>query len=164
MVSFRRVTVAVGAILIATVVDGCPSPVARRMTTTTTSTTTMSSLMNSIVLNLPRGGELHEPTSLNAVQSFVTSAGINNKLVVIDFTATWCGPCQQIAPLYKSLSEENTNGVVFLKVDVDTNQETAMHYEVQAMPTFVLIKGGQVVDTIQGADISSLRAAIQKHQ
>jgi len=164
MVSFRSVAVAVVAIFTATVVDGCPSPIARRMTTRTTSTTPMSSsLMNSIVLNLPRGGELHEPTTLSAVESFVTSAGINNKLVVIDFTATWCGPCQQIAPLYKSLSEENTN-VVFLKVDVDTNQEATMHYGVQAMPTFVLIKGGQVIDTIQGADISSLKMAIQKHQ
>jgi len=161
MVSFRRVAVAVVATITATVVHGCTSPMARRMTTSTTSTRTTMSL-NSI-MNVPRGGELHEPASLGDVESLVTSAGINNQLVVIDFTATWCGPCQQIAPLYKSLSDENTQ-VVFLKVDVDANREAAARYEVSAMPTFVLIKGGQVVDTVRGADINSLKNAIEKHQ
>ena len=89
--------------------------------------------------SIPRGGVLHEPSTKSAVDKLVKSASINNKLVVIDFTATWCGPCQSIAPVYEMLSEQYSADVTFLKVDVDVNSETAMQYQVSAMPTFVSI-------------------------
>merc|ERR1712232_1007010 len=92
-----------------------------------------------------RGGELHEPETVEDVDAIVSNAALNNQLVVIDFTASWCGPCKMIAPLFKEMSEEIT-GVVFLKVDVDENPETAAKYSVSAMPTFLFIKGGEVVD------------------
>ncbi|KAL3906931.1 MAG: hypothetical protein SGILL_009079, partial [Bacillariaceae sp.] len=98
----------------------------------------------------PDGGELHEPETLQDVESLVLGAATNRKLVVIDFTASWCGPCKAIAPLYKELSEEFGDDVVFLKVDVDENPDTAAKYSVSAMPTFVFISSGSVVDRLMG--------------
>mmetsp|Transcript_22152 Transcript_22152/g.46616 ORF Transcript_22152/g.46616 Transcript_22152/m.46616 type:complete len:185 (+) Transcript_22152:780-1334(+) len=109
-----------------------------------------------------RGGELHKPQTLDAVNSLVLKAGSANQLVVIDFTATWCGPCQMIAPIFEEMS--NTfEDVVFMKVDVDDNAETAATYNVSAMPTFILIKGGVVVERVMGADPNKLMASINAH-
>merc|ERR1711924_291283 len=68
-------------------------------------------------------------------------AAAGGKLVVVDFTATWCGPCQMIAPLFGELSEKNPD-VVFVKVDVDENQETAAACGINCMPTFQFYKNG----------------------
>jgi thioredoxin 1 len=73
-----------------------------------------------------------------------------------DFSATWCGPCRMIAPIFKELSDAFPN-VVFLKVDVDENPETAAKYEVSAMPTFLFIKRGEVVDKVMGANAAALQ-------
>jgi thioredoxin 1 len=108
------------------------------------------------------GGVLHEPETLADVEALVTNAGSHDRLVVIDFTASWCGPCKAIAPLYKELSEEYDN-VVFLKVDVDENPDTAAKYSVSAMPTFVYIRRGRVVDRLQGANPIKLREMIEEH-
>ena len=94
----------------------------------------------------------------------------SDKLVVVDFTATWCGPCQMIAPYYAQLAEEFT-GCVFIKVDVDENEETAEACGIQAMPTFKFFKGKEsVVDEsgkafeIRGASKDKLRAAVEKYK
>lgn len=115
------------------------------------------------VVHSLRGGELHEPETLEDVNSLVLRAGSAGQLVVIDFTATWCGPCQMIAPIYKELSSIYDD-VVFLKVDVDENPETAANYNVSAMPTFIFIKGGVVVERVMGADPSKLQASIDIHK
>jgi len=71
------------------------------------------------VLTLPRGGEVHEPATLNDVEAILLKASTEGKLVVIDFSASWCGPCKMIAPFYHELSEtDGMDSVVFLKVDV----------------------------------------------
>lgn len=82
---------------------------------------------------------------------------------MIDFSATWCGPCKMIAPLFKELSESISN-VVFLKVDVDENPDTAAKYTVSAMPTFVFIKKGEVVDRLMGANPIRLREMIDENK
>merc|ERR1712167_283408 len=71
------------------------------------------------------------------------------KLVVVDFTATWCGPCQMIAPLFGELAEKNPD-VVFVKVDVDENQETAAACGINCMPTFQFYKNGAKTFEMQG--------------
>ncbi|KAG9345826.1 hypothetical protein JZ751_008982 [Albula glossodonta] len=69
-----------------------------------------------------------------------------DKLVVVDFTATWCGPCQSIGPFFKKLSEEPENSnVVFLKVDVDDAQDVASACDIKCMPTFHFFKNGKKV-------------------
>nr|ACM09596.1 Thioredoxin [Salmo salar] len=80
-----------------------------------------------------------------------------DKLVVVHFTATWCGPCKNIAPFFKGLSEkpENSN-VVFLKVDVDDAADVAQHCEIKCMPTFHFYKNGEKVDDFSGANQATL--------
>ena len=101
-----------------------------------------------------------ECETLEEVNQAISDAALNNKLVVIDFTATWCGPCQMIAPVFKEMSE-NMENVVFLKVDVDKNAETAAHYGVSAMPTFAFVKKGEVVDRLMGANAAKLMEMVE---
>jgi thioredoxin 1 len=108
-----------------------------------------------------RGGEVQEPTTLTEVDDILMKASAEGKLVIIDFSATWCGPCRMIAPVFKELSDAFPN-VVFLKVDVDENPETAAKYEVSAMPTFLFIKRGEVVDKVMGANASALQKLLDE--
>lgn len=80
--------------------------------------------------------------------------------VVIDFFATWCGPCKRIAPTYEKLSEAFTN-ITFLKVDVDESAELVNMYDISAMPTFVFLKNGKEVKRVEGADMTGLEAGFQ---
>jgi thioredoxin 1 len=75
--------------------------------------------------------------------------------VVIDFFATWCGPCKKIAPVFEKLAEVYPS-IAFLKVDVDESGDLAELYEVQAMPTFVFLKNGVIVKRIEGADLRAM--------
>lgn len=80
--------------------------------------------------------------------------------VVIDFFATWCGPCKRIAPTYEKLSEAFTN-VKFFKVDVDESPEIVNQYDISAMPTFVFLKDGKEVKRVEGADMAGLEAGFE---
>jgi len=91
------------------------------------------------------------------LQKELTDAG--DKLVVIDFFAEWCGPCKVIAPVIQKWSEEQTD-VVYLKVDVDENEESSGAYEVEAMPTFIFVKNGKKVDSVVGANQDKLKDKI----
>eukprot|EP00003_Mantamonas_plastica_P009501 TRINITY_DN1887_c0_g1_i2.p1 TRINITY_DN1887_c0_g1~~TRINITY_DN1887_c0_g1_i2.p1 ORF type:complete len:187 (-),score=33.00 TRINITY_DN1887_c0_g1_i2:73-576(-) len=83
-----------------------------------------------------------------------------DKLVVIDFWATWCGPCKAIAPAYQRMSDEYKNAV-FLKVDVDEVPEVSNRFGVRALPTFVFLRKGNVLTERKGADERSLEATIK---
>ena len=86
-----------------------------------------------------------------------------NKLVAVDFTASWCGPCQMIGPKFAAMSEEFTD-VIFYKVDVDKNDETAEAYDVQAMPTFKFFKNGKVIAEVVGSNEAKLRSTIEANK
>ncbi|GJQ66051.1 hypothetical protein Trydic_g4139 [Trypoxylus dichotomus] len=90
-------------------------------------------------------------------QSELASAA--NRLVVADFTASWCGPCQRIAPVFQQLAGKYLKAV-FLKIDVDKCQETAAAQGVSAMPTFIFYKNRTKVDRLQGADPTTLESKI----
>lgn len=68
----------------------------------------------------------------------------SDKPVLVDFWATWCGPCRMIAPILEELAEENPD-VKIVKVDVDENPELARKYQVMSIPALFVIKNGEVV-------------------
>eukprot|EP00571_Detonula_confervacea_P010766 CAMPEP_0172297254 /NCGR_PEP_ID=MMETSP1058-20130122/349_1 /TAXON_ID=83371 /ORGANISM="Detonula confervacea, Strain CCMP 353" /LENGTH=163 /DNA_ID=CAMNT_0013006383 /DNA_START=34 /DNA_END=525 /DNA_ORIENTATION=- len=119
-----------------------------------------STCMNDILAI--RGGAVHESSTLSDLDSRIQSAALQDKLTVIDFTATWCGPCKMIAPIFKEMSEEMGSRAQFIKVDVDDNPEAAQKYGVSAMPTFLFIKGGEVVDRLMGANTERLKELVNE--
>lgn len=99
---------------------------------------------------------------ITSVEEFDQIVNETSKAVIIDFTATWCGPCRMIAPVYAELSEEYES-IIFLKVDVDEMQEICEKYEITCMPTFKVLKNKEVVDEFQGADIQRLNTIVKKY-
>ncbi len=70
--------------------------------------------------------------------------------VLLDFWATWCGPCKMISPIVEELAKDNAGKLKVGKVDVDVNQNLASSFGVQAVPTLLLFKGGRVVGQFVG--------------
>lgn len=87
-----------------------------------------------------------------------------DKLVLVDFFATWCGPCKRIAPFLETSAEKYADQLVVLKVDVDQLNELAMgRYVVSSMPTFIFFKNGQTVERFSGANAEKIEETIKKH-
>ena len=74
----------------------------------------------------------------------------NGEKVIVDFHATWCGPCKMMKPTFERLAKENTTPVQMYTMDVDKNREMAMTLGVRSVPTIKVINGGNVVDTKVG--------------
>ena len=75
----------------------------------------------------------------------------NQGLTVVDFWATWCGPCRIIAPILDQLASEYDGKVKVTKLDVDANIRTATRFNVRSIPMLIFFKDGRVVDQIVGA-------------
>ena len=87
-----------------------------------------------------------------------------NHLTLVDFWASWCGPCRMIAPIVEELAGE-TEGVTFAKVNVDEEPDVAVGLGIQAIPTLFLFKDGKAVDKavgVQGKDV--LKAMIERNK
>lgn len=85
-------------------------------------------------------------------------------LTVVDFWATWCGPCRMIAPILDQLSDEYAGKVQVAKLDVDNNQATSMRFNVRSIPTLLFFKDSKVVDQVIGAvPKASLAAKFAQH-
>uniref|UniRef100_A0A3Q2WR60 Thioredoxin n=1 Tax=Haplochromis burtoni TaxID=8153 RepID=A0A3Q2WR60_HAPBU len=100
---------------------------------------------------------VREVKNLEEFQSILKEAG--DKLVVVDFTATWCGPCKQIAPLF-AVSGVNTDNVIFLKVDVDEAEDVSSSCGISCMPTFHFYKNNQKVHEFSGANVNTLKEKV----
>ncbi|TYH76051.1 hypothetical protein ES332_D04G059100v1 [Gossypium tomentosum] len=86
-----------------------------------------------------------------------------SQLMVIDFSASWCGPCKFMEPVLNGMAAKFTE-VQFVKLDVDELPDVAQEFGVQGMPTFVLLKKGKEVDRVVGAQKNDLEKKIEKHR
>ncbi|KAL8433686.1 hypothetical protein ACSSS7_003716 [Eimeria intestinalis] len=99
--------------------------------------------------------------AISSIEEF--DQAIKTGLVVVDFFATWCGPCKMIKPFLEEMSNTKSH-ISFYAVDVDENPELCEREEVSAMPTFKLYKDGKVVETIVGVLKPKLEEAINNLQ
>lgn len=84
-------------------------------------------------------------------QTFQEEVESNSGLAIVDFWATWCGPCRMVAPIVEEIAEEYAGTVKVTKLDVDANQQTAMRFNVRSIPSILFFKDGEHVDTVVGA-------------
>jgi thioredoxin 1 len=83
--------------------------------------------------------------------SFATDVLSSNKPVLVDFWATWCGPCKMVAPVLEEIANEKAGALKVAKLDVDANPATARDFQVVSIPTMILFKDGTPVKRIVGA-------------
>ena len=100
---------------------------------------------------------VREPSS-DEFHKFIMSS----KCTVVDWTATWCGPCKAIAPVFADMALKNTDAT-FIKMDVDKYSDLAAKYNISAMPTFQIFKGGLLLGEITGGDPTKLQNLIKQH-
>eukprot|EP00808_Paulinella_micropora_P015337 g18255.t1 len=105
-------------------------------------------------LVLTRGLAVKE---LNSMADIIKESKAVKGLMVVDYTAKWCGPCKKVAPIFSKLSDEYPKAV-FVKADVDVVQPPG----ISAVPTFHFLKNGQLVHEIKGADIQGLEDSLAK--
>ena len=94
-------------------------------------------------------------SDIRTFNNLVSTSG--KKLIIIDFSAKWCGPCKYIAPKYEQLSDDMPD-IVFCKVDIDEAKDLAKNINVKIVPTFVFIKNGKIVPnaTVQGINLNKI--------
>ena len=101
------------------------------------------------------------PTTDNKFEADISST---NLTVIVDFWAEWCGPCKQIGPILEEISEEKKDNLKILKLNIDENPQTPQKYGVRGIPTLMLFKDGNLVDTKVGSlPKSALTAWIDSH-
>ncbi len=83
--------------------------------------------------------------------SFADDVLGSDKPVLVDFWATWCGPCKQVAPVLEEIASENGDKLTIAKMDIDANPSTPRDYQIMSIPTMILFSGGKPVKQIVGA-------------
>ncbi|MBV7294336.1 thioredoxin [Corynebacterium sp. TAE3-ERU12] len=97
-------------------------------------------------------------------QNFREAVADNDKLTLVDFWASWCGPCRALAPVVEELSEEMADQVDFAKVDVDAERELGAMFQIMSLPSLLVFKDGKKVDEIIGAQPkANIRRTLEKH-
>lgn len=81
---------------------------------------------------------------------FVENVENTKGVVVVDFSATWCGPCKMLAPVFEGVSNKMADKAKFFKVDIDENSNLAQKYRISAVPTMIIFKDGVPVENLSG--------------
>lgn len=104
-------------------------------------------------------------TKANFIQADEFDQLLNaEKPLVIDYTATWCGPCRLVAPLIDQLAGEYQDRANVVKVDIDQNRDHAKQFGIKSIPAVLIFKGGEVVETLVGkAGYETFSQALEKH-
>ena len=88
----------------------------------------------------------------------------SDKPVLVDFWASWCGPCKMMHPVLEQLKKDLGDGIRIIKLDVDENEDFSMQYNIQSVPTLMLFKKGEVVWRQSGAQtLNELKSIIAQH-
>jgi thioredoxin 1 len=112
-----------------------------------------------------REAKMADESSLTHVsdKNFASEVLNSTLPVLVDFWATWCGPCRSISPIVEELAKEFTGKVKVTKLNVDESPATPSQYGVRGIPTLILFKGGKILDQIVGAvPKARLKAMIEK--
>ncbi|KAL7073921.1 hypothetical protein ACQ4LE_006722 [Meloidogyne hapla] len=104
---------------------------------------------------------IKHPKTQEELDAILAEAG--SKLVVIDFFATWCGPCRLMTPKFNKLADEFADPI-YVGIDVDENEHIAANYEINVMPTFVFFKNGKKLTVIEGNNYEELRKTIESNK
>jgi thioredoxin 1 len=75
----------------------------------------------------------------------------SDKLVLVDFWATWCGPCRVLAPVLERLADKYVGDVIITKIEADKHREVAAQYQIRSIPTILFFKNGELLDKLVGA-------------
>ncbi|MGH3794854.1 MAG: thioredoxin [Pseudonocardiaceae bacterium] len=92
-----------------------------------------------------------KPTVIVTDESFADDVLGSDKPVLVDFWATWCGPCKLVAPVLDEIASEHAGKITIAKLDVDQNPSTSRDYQIMSIPTLLLFSEGKVVKQIVGA-------------
>lgn len=106
-------------------------------------------------------GNVHLITTKESWEQKLSEAYEDGKIVLANFSATWCGPCKMMAPFYSELSEKYPS-IMFLLVDVDELTDMSTSWEVKATPTFFFLRDGQQIEKLVGANKPELQKKITK--
>ncbi|KAL8137893.1 hypothetical protein V2J09_003894 [Rumex salicifolius] len=96
-------------------------------------------------------------------RAYFESSKTSNKLIVIDFTAEWCGPCKLMEPTLDELAAKYSD-VDFVSIDVDELLDVTRKFEIHAMPTFLFVKNGEEIDQVVGVKREELHNKVDQHR
>lgn len=103
---------------------------------------------------------VYEIDSIDALNSMIDECEKNDKFLVIKASASWCCPCRAVKPKYQEMTQKYSNAV-FTTFDVDEQQEIAEQFSISAMPTFIVVKGRDIVKRVEGINLPIIQQVLE---